>query len=110
MANPDLPTGARGSSDASASLAGDAPESIPVPIKLQAIPEREAEHLAFGYGSLSDDHLEAARAKFARAAVFEVFRHKNAIDRRTVKVLVRAGWFDRDDRPIRHDVGVPTDA
>ncbi len=50
MANPDLPTGARGSSNAS--LAGDAPESIPAPIKLQAIPEREAEPLAFGYGML----------------------------------------------------------
>ncbi len=29
---------------------------------------------------------------------------------RTVKALVRAGWIDRDGRPIRHDVGAPTNA
>ncbi len=33
-----------------------------------------------------------------------------SVDRRTVKALVRAGWIDRDGQPIRHDVGVPTDA
>ena len=33
-----------------------------------------------------------------------------SVDRRTVKALVRASWIDRDGQPIRHDVGVPTDA
>ena len=33
-----------------------------------------------------------------------------SVDPRTVKALVRAGWIDRDGRPIRRDVGVPTDA
>ncbi len=33
-----------------------------------------------------------------------------SVDRRTVKALVRTGWIDRDGQPIRHDVGVPTDA
>ena len=33
-----------------------------------------------------------------------------SVDRRTVAALVRAGWIDRDGRPIRPDVGVPTDA
>ena len=33
-----------------------------------------------------------------------------SVDRRTVKALVRAGWIDRDGHPIRHDVGVQTDA
>ena len=33
-----------------------------------------------------------------------------SIDPRTVKALVRAGWIDRDGRPIRPDVGAPTDA
>ena len=33
-----------------------------------------------------------------------------SVDPRTVAALVRAGWIDRDGRPIRADVGVPTDA
>ena len=32
------------------------------------------------------------------------------VDPRTVYALVRAGWIDRDGRPILPDVGVPTDA
>ena len=32
------------------------------------------------------------------------------IDCRTVRTLIRAGWIDRAGRPIRPDVGAPTDA
>ena len=32
------------------------------------------------------------------------------VDPRTVNALPRAGWIDQDGRPIRYDVGVPTDA
>ncbi len=32
------------------------------------------------------------------------------VDPRTVYALARAGWIDRDGRPIRPDVGVPNDA
>ena len=32
-----------------------------------------------------------------------------SVDPRTVAALVRAGWIDRDGRPVSHDVGVPSD-
>ncbi len=32
-----------------------------------------------------------------------------SVDPRTVKALMRAGWIDREGRPIRPEVGVPTD-
>ena len=33
-----------------------------------------------------------------------------SVDPRTVAALVRAGWIDRDGRPIHHEVGIPSDA
>ena len=54
--------GARDSSDADASLAGDAPVSSKFRVPLQAIPESEAEALAWGYGLPPADHLTACRA------------------------------------------------
>lgn len=32
-----------------------------------------------------------------------------SVDPRTVKALIRAGWLDRDGRPIAHEIGVPGD-
>ncbi len=64
--------GARDSSDADASLAGDAPVSsnFRVPVKssvpVQAIPECEAEALAWGYGLPPADHLTEVRAMWLR--------------------------------------------
>ncbi len=31
-----------------------------------------------------------------------------SIDRRTVRALVRAGWIDRDGRPIAHEIEAPS--
>ncbi len=32
------------------------------------------------------------------------------VDPRTVNALIRAGWIDRQGRPVHHEVGIPTDA
>ncbi len=49
-----------------ASLGSDAPESIPVSLRLQAIPESEVEALAFGYGLPPAAHLKACRTLWWR--------------------------------------------
>jgi hypothetical protein len=49
-----------------ASLGSDAPGSKHASIRLQAIPECEAEALAWGYGIPPDDHLLACRAMWLR--------------------------------------------
>ncbi len=49
-----------------ASLGSDAPESIPASLRLQAIPESEAEALTFGYGLPPAAHLTACRATWWR--------------------------------------------
>ncbi len=51
-----------------ASLGSDAPESIPASLRLQAIPETEAEVLAWGYGLPPADHLTEVRAIWWRQA------------------------------------------
>ena len=66
MQHPRLLPGARGSSDRGISSGNDASISIPTPLQLQAIPEREAEALAWGYGLPPADHLIAARAVWWR--------------------------------------------
>ena len=62
MRTPSTWPGARGSSDADASLAGDASVSNKSRAPVQAIPESEAEALAFGYGLPPADQLTACRA------------------------------------------------
>ena len=54
--------GARDRSDADASLDGDASVSNKSRVPVQAIPESEAEALAWGYGLPPADHLTACRA------------------------------------------------
>ncbi len=67
MRHPDPKgTGARDSADADASLAGDASVSSNFRAPVQAIPECEAEALAFGYGLPPADHLTACRAIWLR--------------------------------------------
>ena len=31
------------------------------------------------------------------------------VDPRTVNALIRAGWIDRDGRPVSNEIGVPSD-
>ncbi len=64
MQHPRPMPGARDRYDAS--LGSDAPESILAPFQLQAIPESEAEALAWGYGLPPADHLTACRAMWLR--------------------------------------------
>ena len=58
--------GARDRVDADASLAGDASVSNKSRAPIQAIPESEAEALAWGYGLPPADHLAACRAMWWR--------------------------------------------
>ena len=63
MQHPDpRGTGARDKSDAEKSFGDDAPVSSKSRAPIQAIPESEAEALAFGYGLPPADHLTACRA------------------------------------------------
>ena len=65
MRNPD-PGGTGARDRLGTSLGSDAPESIPVSLRLQAIPESEAEALAFGYGLPPAFHLTACRTLWWR--------------------------------------------
>ena len=66
MAKPRPKPGARGSSEAGAKFANDAQVSSNSHDPLQAIPESEAEALAFVYGRLPADHLTTIRALWWR--------------------------------------------
>ena len=62
MQHPDREAGARDGADAGASFGDDARISSKFRAPVQAIPETEAEALAFGYGLPPADHLTACRA------------------------------------------------
>ena len=67
MQHPDqFMAGARGSSDVGFSFGDEHQVSSISDAPLQAIPETEAEPLAWGYGNLPADHLIACRAMWMR--------------------------------------------
>ena len=67
MQHPDqFMAGACGKSDAGFSFGDEHQVSSISDAPLQAIPETEAEPLAFGYGRLPADHLAACRAIWGR--------------------------------------------
>ena len=66
MQHPRPKPGARDSFDDGKSFGDDALVSIKSRVLIQAIPESEAEALAFGYGLPPADHLAACRALWLR--------------------------------------------
>ncbi len=72
MRNPD-PGGTGARDRLGTSLGSDAPEFIPASCKLPAIPESEAEALAWGYGLPPADHLTACCAIWWRLRRLGVF-------------------------------------
>ena len=80
--------GARDSADANASLAGDASVSSKFRAPIQAIPESEAEALAFGYGLPPADHLTACRAIWWRLR-----RHVGVLPVERRVILIAGGGY-----------------
>ena len=66
MQHPRPRPGARGSADTGISFGDDAPVSNKSRAPIQAIPECEAEALAWGYGLPPADHLTACRTMWLR--------------------------------------------